>query len=189
MSGCSRGPAAVKPPYIDPAEASRQAIELYDTDHNGVLSDKELEACPGILMHRDLYDADHDGKISREEIEDRIRKLRASKVGLTRLGVQIRLDGRPLSGATVKLIPEKYLGSDVKAAIGVTGASGGASLSIPPEDLPAAQHGLTGVHYGTFKVEITHPSIKIPAKYNAQTTLGYETERGNPFVEFDLKSK
>jgi len=67
----------VKPPYIDPIEASHQAMELYDTDHNGVLSDKELAACPGILMHRDLYDADHDGKITREEIEDRIRKLRA----------------------------------------------------------------------------------------------------------------
>jgi EF hand len=188
-TGCSRGPAPVKPPYIDPAAASREAMELYDTDHDGQLSDKELEACPGILMHRDLYDTDHDGKISREEVEDRIRRLRASRVGLTRLGVQVRLDGRPLAGATVKLIPEKYLGSDIKAAVGTTGANGGASLSIPDEDLPASQHGLTGVHYGTYKVEITHPTIKVPAKYNTQTTLGYETERGNPFVDFDLKSR
>lgn len=187
--GCSRGPTPVKPPYIDPAAASREAMELYDADHDGKLSDKELEACPGILMHRDLYDTDHDGKISREEVEDRIKKLRASHIGLTRLGVQVRLDGRPLAGATVKLVPEKYLGSDIKGAVGITGPAGSASLSIPDEDLPAAQHGLTGVHYGTYKVEITHPTIKIPAKYNTQTTLGYETERGNPFADFDLKSR
>ncbi len=188
-TGCSRGPTPVKPPYIDPAAASREAMELYDANHDGQLSDKELEACPGILMHRDIYDTDHDGKISREEIEDRIRKLRASRVGLTRLGVQVRMDGRPLAGATVKLVPEKYLGSDIKGAVGITGPAGSASLSIPDEDLPPAQHGLTGVHYGTYKVEITHPTIKIPAKYNTQTTLGYETERGNPFVDFDLKSR
>jgi hypothetical protein len=188
-TGCSHGPTAVKPPFIDPVEASRQAMELYDTDHDGQLSDKELEACPGILMHRDLYDSDHDGKISREEVEARIRKLRASRIGLTRLGVQVRMDGRPLAGATVKLVPEKYLGSDIKGAAGITGAGGAASLSIPDEDLPAAQHGLTGVHYGTYKLEITHPTAKIPAKYNTQTTLGYETERGNPFVDFDLKSR
>jgi hypothetical protein len=189
MTGCSRGPAAIKPPNIDPAAASREAMELYDTNHDGQLSEKELEACPGILMHRDLYDLDHDGKISREEVEARIRKLRASRIGLTRLGVQVRLDGRPLAGATVKLVPEKYLGSDIKAAVGVTGPAGAAGLSISDEDLPASQHGLSGIHYGTYKVEITHPAIKIPAKYNTQTTLGYETERGKPDADFDLKSR
>jgi hypothetical protein len=43
------------------------------------------------------------------------------------------------------------------------------------------------VHYGTFKVRITHPSIQIPAKYNTETELGYETEVGNPYANFDLK--
>ena len=32
-------------------------------------------------------------------------------------------------------------------------------------------------------------TIKIPAKYNTQTTLGYETERGKPYADFDLKSR
>ncbi|HEY4235040.1 MAG TPA: hypothetical protein VGM76_16525 [Lacipirellulaceae bacterium] len=187
--GCNRGPTAVKPPYIDPVEAGRQAIELYDTDHDGELSDQELAACPGILQHRDLYDADHNGKVSRQEVEDRIRKLRSSRIGLTKLTVQVRLDGRPLASAEIKLIPEKYLGDDIKAAVGKTGSSGLAMMRIPDQDLPASQHGLIGVHYGTYKVEITHPTVKVPAKYNTQTTLGYETERGNPSVDFDLKSK
>jgi hypothetical protein len=188
-TGCSRGPTPVKPPFIDPVEASRQAMELYDTDHDGELSDQELAACPGILQHRDVYDTDHNGKISRQEVEDRILSLRSSRVGLTILQVQVRLDGRPLISAVVKLIPEKYLGDDIKAAVGTTAGGGLASMRIPEEDLPAAQHGLAGVHYGTYKVEITHPTVKIPAKYNTQTTLGYETEPGNPYVNFDLKSK
>ena len=82
-------------------------------------------------MHRDLYDADHDGKISREEDGGPNSKAQSVAVGLTRLGVQVRLDGRPLSGATVKLVPEKYLGSDIKAAVGVTGARGGSRLKHP----------------------------------------------------------
>ena len=98
------------------------------------------------------------------------------------------MDGRPLSGATVKLIPEKYLGDEIKAAVGVTNDGGSATMRIPDEDLPEAQRGIVGVHYGTYKVEITHPTMKIPAKYNTQTTLGYETERGNPYADFDLKS-
>ena len=47
----------------------------------------------------------------------------------------------------------------------------------------------SGVHYGTYRVEITHPTINIPAKYNTATTLGYETERGNPSTSFELKSR
>jgi hypothetical protein len=186
--GCSHGPTAVRPPYIDAAEASRQALELYDTDHDGELSDQELAACPGILQHRDIYDADHNGKISRQEIEDRIRELKSPRVGLSSLRIQVRLDGRPLSGATVKLIPEKYLGDDIKAAVGTTGDGGSATMRIPDEDLPAAQRGLAGVHYGTYKVEITHPTVVVPEKYNTKTTLGYETERGTPYATFDLKS-
>ena len=163
-------------------------MELYDTDHDGQLSDKELEACPGIRMHRDLYDADHDGKISRrgrgQNSKAQSIACRPNKVGSP------SAFGRPATGRSHgEASPEKYLGNDIKGAVGITGPAGAASLSIPDEDLPASQHGLTGVHYGTYKVEITHPTIKIPAKYNTQTTLGYETERGNPFVDFDLKSR
>jgi hypothetical protein len=48
---------------------------------------------------------------------------------------------------------------------------------------------LKALHYGTFKVRITHPTITLPARYNTATELGYETESGNPNVQFMLVDK
>ena len=42
---------------------------------------------------------------------------------------------------------------------------------------------------GTFKVRVTHPTIALPARYNTATELGYETESGNPNVQFVLADK
>jgi hypothetical protein len=44
------------------------------------------------------------------------------------------------------------------------------------------------LQYGTYKVRITHPKIQLPAKYNTETTLGYETKMGSPFATFALTS-
>jgi hypothetical protein len=89
----------------------------------------------------------------------------------------------------VKLIPEKYLGDEVKVAWGTSNARGIATMDIRDADLPASEQGLVGVHYGTYKIEVTHPTISIPARFNTQTTLGYETEKGNPNLVLDLKSR
>ncbi len=187
--GCSRGPAAIHLPDVDPNLAAREAIELYDTNDDGTLSGTELTACPGILGHLKSYDTDGNGSVSQQEIEAQISQLRSSRVGITSLGVRVQLDGRPLKGAQVKLIPEKFLGEEVKVAWGTSNARGIAAMDIRDVDVPASEHGLRGVHYGTYKVEVTHPDVPIPAMYNTQTTLGYETEKGNPSFLVNLKSR
>ncbi len=187
--GCSRGPAAVHVPEVDPRQAAQLAMELYDKDHDGELTEAELAACPGILGNLSVYDLDKNGSVSQEEIEKQITELRSSRVGLTMLSVQVRLDGRPLKGARVRLVPEAYLGDEVKEAWGTSNARGIATMDIKDSDLPESDHGLLGVHYGTYKIEVTHPDVPIPAKYNTQTTLGYETEKGNPDFSVDLKSR
>lgn len=189
LAGCSRGPAATSIPYVDPSQSAQLAMELYDKDQDGALNEAELAACAGILGHLSLYDLDKNGSVSQEEIEKQITELRSSGVGLTMLSVQVRLDGRSLKGAQLKLIPEKYLGDEVKPAAGTTNARGIATMDIRDADLPESDHGLLGVHYGTYKLEVTHPDVPIPAKYNTQTTLGYETEKGNPNFTVDLKSR
>ena len=136
-----------------------------------------------------IYDVDNNKKVSLQEFEDRLRNSAVAGVGLTKLTIQVRLNGRPLRGAEVKLVPEAYLGPNVKTAWGKTNGRGSAIMDIRDEDLPASEKGLIGVHYGTYKVEITHPTVQIPAKYNSQTTLGYETQRGNPDYRFELKSR
>ncbi|QEG36398.1 EF-hand domain-containing protein [Bythopirellula goksoeyrii] len=189
LEGCSRGPAAVHVPEVDPVESSKQAFELYDTDNDGQLSDTELAACPGIQMHLQLYDKDSDGSVSQQELEEQLNSLVSGQIGVTSLRIQVRLDGRPLPGAQIKLVPEMYLGDDVNVAYGTTNGRGTATMDIRDEDSPASDHGLLGVHYGTYKVEVTHPEASIPEKYNTQTTLGYETEKGNPSFVLNLKSR
>lgn len=189
LSGCRKGPAAVYVPEVDPETASVQAMEMYDTDKDGALSDAELAACPGILRHKQLYDTDGGGTITQQEIAEQLSQLLASKVGVTSLRVQVRLNGRPLAGAQVKIVPEKYLGSDVKSAVGITNDRGTATMDIPDSDSLPSEQGLLGVHYGTYKLEVTHPTISIPEKYNNKTTLGYETEKGNPNLVVELKNR
>jgi hypothetical protein len=189
LVGCSRGPTAIHQPEFDPATASQQAITQYDTNQDGVLSEPELKACPGILLNRSIYDTDGDGKVSRQEIEERLRNLRLSGVGLSTLNVEVRFNGRPLSGAEVKLVPETYLGDEVKPAWGKTGRRGLAVMGVRDADLPAAEKGATGVHYGTYRVEITHPQVALPPKYNIKSTLGYETQRGSSDYKVELSSR
>jgi hypothetical protein len=189
IAGCSRGPTAVNVPDVDPSQAAQSAMELYDKDHDAALNEAELVSCPGILSHLSLYDEDKNGSVSQEEIEKQITELRSSRVGLTKLSVQLRLDGRPLKGAQLKLIPEKYLGEEVKVAWGKSNARGIATMDIRDSDLPESDRGLLGIHYGTYKLEVTHPSVTIPSKYNTATTLGYETEKGNPNFNVNLQSR
>jgi hypothetical protein len=189
IAGCSRGPAAVHVPEVDPAEASMLAMETFDTDHDGSLSEAELVACPGVMSHLSLYDKDGNRAVSQQEIQEQLSQMLASKVGVTSLRVQVRMDGRPLEGAYVKMVPEKYLGEDVKLAEGITNERGTATMDIRDSNSSASEQGLLGVHYGTYKVEVTHPNVQIPARYNTQTTLGYETEKGNPNYSVDLKSR
>lgn len=186
--GCSRGPGRIKPPDIDPESSAAEAIKLYDADGNGSLSKGELGKCPGMLVSIAAYDANSDGSVSQEEIVNRITALRKHGVGLTRLSCDVSLNGRGLKDATIEFEPEPYLGEELKAASGVTNDRGRAQMFIDPEDLPQDQRDLKAVQYGTYKVRITHPSAKLPAKYNTETTLGYESRPGDPYATFILKT-
>ena len=189
LAGCSRGPAPVRIPHVDPVAASQGAVELYDTNGDGQLSEQELTACPGILGKIGIYDSDGNKSVTQEEIEARLRAFFPPNVGVTKLNVHVSLDGKSLAGATVKFVPEKYLGDEIKPAGGITTDRGNATIDIRDADAPETEQGLSGVHYGTYRVEITHPTINVPSKYNTATTLGYETERGNPSTSFELKSR
>jgi hypothetical protein len=131
------------------------------------------------------YDKDGNQSISNDEISGRLSQLLKYGVGLTSLQCEVRMNGRPLKDAEVVFEPEPYLGDEVKAARGVTNGRGLVQMSIPTEQLPPAQQALKAIHFGTYKVRVNHP--KVPAKYNTETTLGYETRSGDPFATFNLK--
>ena len=164
-------------------------MDLYDTDGDRKLSATELEASPGLSASLATYDTDGDGMISEAEIAARLQQFVDTNVALNRLSAEVTLDGRPLGDAEVRFVPEVYLGEQIRPASGKTRKGGTASMAVADEDLPENQKGIRGIHAGTFRVEITHPEREIPAEYNTQTTLGYETTPGNPYAEFHLKSR
>ena len=103
----------------------------------------------------------------------------------------VTLDGRPSSNATVKFIPERFLGTTVLPATGTTFAGGRASMAIATANLSENLRSIRGVHQGIYKVEVTHPRKKIGSRYNSQTRLGQEVAqdmRDLFNVTFHLKS-
>ena len=95
-------------------------------------------------------------------------------------------DGKPLDGAEVKFVPERFLGNRMIVATGKTDENGMARVSIPTSGQPSDP---PGVPQGFYRVEITKPGLDIPAKYNTQTVLGREVIYGREMLEpitFDL---
>jgi hypothetical protein len=176
MIGCSSRPSAIKPVDVDPDDASRQAIEQYDTTRDGLLSEEELAGVPGIAKYKNLYDKDGDGQVSEDEIATRLRLWHEQGLGFRPLNVVVLVDGRPLPNASLEFVPEPYLGPNVKRATGITDDGGMASLAVAVEDMPPelADLPIDGVMGGTFKVRVTHPTVKLPPRFNAETLLGEE---------------
>jgi hypothetical protein len=193
-SGCGGGASRVHPVKIDASAAATGAMELYDKNADGALDDDELSAVPGIKKYLSHYDRDSDGKVSRDEIAARLESWGNQKLALFSAPLAIRLDGRPLGDAEITLVPESYLGPNVKPATGITMDNGLANLSHADEDLPKSSNGrpIPGVFAGTYKVQVTHAGRRIPAKYNTATVLGEEVahdinQDDNPII-IDLKS-
>jgi hypothetical protein len=186
--GCG-GPSRVRPPKIDPQQAGQQAIAEYDRDGDGLLSLEELKACQGLERAISKYDADGDTKISASEIASRIQAWLDSRIGLVGCNFFVELDGKPLEGGNVELVPESFMGNAVKPAAGPISPSGSVNPSMTKEELPSGIE--FGMAFGVYKVKITHPTQMIPPKYNEQTELGLEIGTDydiyNP-IRFKLKS-
>ena len=182
LAGCRRGPAAVKQPAIDPAAAGRAALSAYDTDGNGTISGKELDASPPLRAALERLDTNKDGGVSADEVAERVKAWKAMRTGLASVRFHVTLDGQPLTGARVALEPESFLGAHVKPASGETNQFGDISPSVAREDLPDPSLP-GGVHFGLYRVRVTKSAggkETLPARYNAETTLGQEIAYDDP---------
>jgi hypothetical protein len=187
LIGCRpSGPPAVVPELPD-SSAAHKAMELYDTDHDGFLDDKELEQVPGLKAAKKEIDTEHHGKISEQDIARRIKSWRDSHIGRMPALCYVTHNGKPLAGATVVFVPEKFLGGTIKSGSGTTSPAGNAQISTPYPGDPS----ITGLAPGFYRVEITKDGEKIPAKYNSETTLGAEAASGSQMAKgpfsFDLQ--
>jgi hypothetical protein len=166
-AGCS-GSGGQEGAQVSPSEAASQAMTDYDANKDGALDAKELEACPGLQGALKRGDKNNDGRLSADEIAERLTYFQQGMQ--MDVGVVVTLDGRPLSGATVTLVPEKLMGSTVKPASAVTDQDGGGTFMT---------EGDTGapVAPGYYRVQVSknvNGKEVVPAKYNTQTVLGQE---------------
>jgi hypothetical protein len=166
------------------AGAADRAIQLYDANMDGLLDAKELEQVPGLKAAMQQVDLNRDGKISADEISARIKNWADSKLGRMGVSCVVKHNGRPLPRATVKFIPEKFLGGDLKPAEGTTDEHGIARMSI-------AGSTQRGISPGFYRVEISGAGEAIPSRYNSETCLGQEVAHdaaglNNGVAAFDL---
>jgi hypothetical protein len=174
LVGCNRGPGAIKPPDVDADDAAQAAIEQYDGDGDGQLSSEEWSKSPALQSVAAQYDTGHDGALSADEVGSGIDVWKRTGVGVRLVPFAVQWNGRPLAGATVRLVPAPFLGESIKAASGETNQNGAGQLNLAPQDRPKNAPNMALMQPGLYHVEITHPSVTIPAKYNTQTTLGIE---------------
>ena len=195
FTGCSSGPATVRPPAINASHAGSQAIEIYDKNSDGVISGDEFDYAPALKEALPRLDTNGDKGVSADEIAARVNAWKAMKIGMTSFRCHVALNGEPLVGATVTFEPEPFLGDEIKTAIGVTNPFGDAAPTIPKEQRPDPKLP-GGIHLGLYKVRISkivNGKETIPTRYNTQTTLGQEVSNDDPAVQrmnmaFDLKS-
>ncbi len=193
FAGCSNRPSAVELPSVDASDVATYAMEHYDANQDGALNESEMSSCPPLASALASYDADNNGQLSAQEIEDRIDRLYGPSAALISVECTITLSGRPLRGATVKFRPVEMLESSIKPAQGSTNDSGVARIALSAEELPKDLQDASLMHPGLYHVEVNHPTVALPARYNTTTELGFEVdpaqERTGTSAWFDLKPK
>ena len=166
---------------LDPDQIAADIMAEYDTDSDGEISKSELKKSDGLsmltsgqeMMQPEMrLDSDESGTISEAEFANKFRECFKSMRQSYSCRVTYR--GRPLPGATVTLVPESFMG-DAPTASGETNEDG--VCDVVGED------GLIGTVPGIYKIEVTHPEVKIPSKYNTAMTLGTALDTTNPYAQ------
>jgi hypothetical protein len=186
-AGCT-GRLARLPMHGIASDAGAKAIEMYDTNKDGKISGPELDKCPALKASLPRIDLAGDGSVTADKITARINRWKEDKLSELPVHFTVLRNGSPLVGAEVKLVPEKFLGEDVKAGVGTTDRTGGVVIGVPTSDPGQRPH----MAPGFYRVEITKAGDNIPARYNTQTTLGQEIavdikEFRMGGIKFDLK--
>lgn len=185
MAGCS-GKGRVDMPSLSPQAAGRQALSEYDTNKDGFIDGAELDQCPGLKAALARIDKNGDGRLVADEIAARLVQYQEDKVALTFVIAAVTINGQPLKAAEVTLVPEKFMGSAVKPARGVTDDKGLCTFATDGEELD-------GAHSGVFRVTVSKKDAggqeTLPARYNRSTTLGTEVWIGAREIPLNLKSR
>ena len=180
LVGCSR---TVAIPNYSPTETARAAFTEYDKDGDGALDAAELERCPALKSF-----VKRRGKAKTlllADLEQELLALNQGTIGSMAVSVRVMRAGNPLSGARVTLVPEKFHGTTLKSASGVTGNDGRAQMEQEGS-------GQIGAAPGFYRIVISlkdaQGSETLPARYNSATELGeqiHTSSKGGIVIKLD----
>ncbi|MEX2306911.1 MAG: hypothetical protein WD738_04935 [Pirellulales bacterium] len=175
LTGCNTGPAAIPPVDVDIDRVVNQLFVDFDSDKNGGLSEDELAASPPLAQCLSNCRRDRGQEISAQQLKKNLEVVFDRRSSLVSASCVVRRNGQPLVGAEVRFVPLPVLQGILPIATGVTDSEGTAMVAPPREELPREAPNVAGLMPpGLYLVEITHPTMKIPEKYNQKTVLGKE---------------
>ena len=167
---CGCEPPAVTAPPFEPVKAAELAMQEYDTNGDGKID--KTEAKKTVMDPKKGWDNDGDGSITAEEIQARLERYEQLKAGIQTIACTVKWRGDYLPNAEVLFEPEAFLGESIVPAEGTTDGYGQAEIIAP--SIAAEDPTLQGMREGLYRVRITHPDVKIPKRYNEETTLFFE---------------
>ncbi len=176
VNGCSSRPARLTPPSISPAGIAAALIKPADADNDGVLAGDEFAQVPVLASLLPRFDGNGDGRLAQAELESWLQAVRDSRVAVTSFTAIVRHRGKPVTGATLTIDPLPPFKDSIQKAEGQTDDRGRTSPAIPGAAYP-------GVNCGIYAVRIEGAGSDgepLPAKYNAETTLGLAVGAGLP---------
>ena len=195
IGGCTRRPKILTPAVLDPHAAAVEALSEFDANGDGRIAGPELRNCPGLAAALPTTDRDKDGALTLDEVAARLGQYVETQSALLACRCVVTLDGRPLSGANVELVPEPFLEPIIEHARGTTDGNGRVDPKAEFEDAELKEQRLVGVRPGMYRIKISRQNSSgeelIPARYNTETELGLEPELTVPASthRFDLSSR
>jgi len=159
-------------------------MDEFDTNKDGNIDAQELEKSPGLKSALSTTDTDKNGGLSEDEIKVRIEGYRQTQLALMPMSFRLTLDGQPLDGAQLRLVPESFMTSAIKTSLGTTSSDGAVSPSVTGLEM-------RGTQLGIYRIEISKKDATgnelVPAKYNSATSLGQEVATGVRALESEIQ--
>lgn len=192
LSGCGlSGGGSIDEVDFDPRAMAEKAFAEFDLDKDGSIADSELKSAPSLNSALAEIDTSGDKKITTDEMVACIEAWNEAGADLTSVECEITVEGVPLTGATVTLVPESFSGAEITAGTAVTDENG---VAFMVAEEAKAKGFPEGMRLGFYKVKVSKlegGEEAVPAKYNEATTLGQAISPNDRLTsyQFTLKRK
>lgn len=147
LAGCSKSSIS-QLRTNSPDAAAGLALDLYDANRDGKISQDELAKSLSLVDGRSRIDSNNDHAIDRAELVARFQKHDQMSDAVS-FSLQVLNKGAPMSGATVTYVPEPFMGEGKQSYVGTVADNGFCTLEGEQAHMPGGS-----VPTGFYKVHI-----------------------------------